>query len=103
MRRTEIEKAASDYSKLHAIGSVERNLIYQDFCYGAEWADNNPQDVPLFVIDLIHQRSIAFDESRNQRIKAEIAIEALKQCRIYSECYDELIYYIDEALERLKD
>lgn len=28
-------------------------------------------------------------------------IEALKQCRVYSECYDELIMTIDDALARV--
>lgn len=102
-RREEIENASEKYSRKIYVGSVDKNLAYQDFCSGAEWADNNPQDEFQLIIDLIHQRSVAFDYSKEQSEKLAIAIEALEQCKIYSECYEELMLTIDNTLEYLKD
>lgn len=34
--------------------------------------------------------------------KIAIAVQALEQCKVYSECYEELIQTIDSALEKLE-
>ncbi len=76
---------------------------HQIFIDGAEWADNNPQDECDHIIELIHQRSVAFDYGREQSEKVKLAIKAFEQCKIYSECYENLMVTIDDALEELKN
>lgn len=46
---------------------------------GMKWADNNPQDESQLIIDLIHQRSVAFDEAREYRQMFEVAEKTLKE------------------------
>jgi hypothetical protein len=41
-REQEIEEAAVNFSKRVYKGSVDKNLGFQDFKAGAEWADNHP-------------------------------------------------------------
>jgi len=69
------------------------------FVMGVEWADKNPQNEVSFILDLIHQRSIAFDEAKTYREKLEIAIEALKYLEIHIDDEGE---YVREVLEKLK-
>lgn len=69
-RREQIEKGADDNGY---------DLTLPAFVEGAEWADANPQDVALFAVDLIHQRSIAFDYGRDQAAMLKVAIEAMEE------------------------
>jgi hypothetical protein len=52
-RREEIEEASAFYSKKVYVGSVDKNLGYQDFCSGAEWADSNPNPDREAAIQLL--------------------------------------------------
>jgi len=49
---------------------------YFGFIAGAEWADANPHDS---IAELIHQRSIAFDEAKKFQTQLVIATEVLKK------------------------
>jgi hypothetical protein len=62
-RQEQIKKAAWLFDP----DDMESN--YQIFIDGAEWADNNRQDVSQLIIDLIHQQSE----------KLAIAIKALEE------------------------
>ncbi len=84
-RQEEIEKAANEiYAPLHPAWSGNENQAFQS---GALWADANPIEP---ILELIHQRSIAFDEARDAREKLKIATEALEEiCRASnSGCFD---------------
>lgn len=52
---------------------------YFGFISGAEWADSHPIDPNSHIIELIHQRSIAFDDARDAREKLAIAVDYLEQ------------------------
>lgn len=67
------------------------------------------EDINLHIIDLIHQRSVAFDEAREWRLKAEklqellnIAVSAIEdatdeELHIHDPCH--IIITIDELLK----
>jgi hypothetical protein len=42
-------------------------------------------------------------EIKTLRTKLDIAVKALKQCKVYSECYEELIMTIDDALAAITE
>ncbi len=62
-----------------------------DFQLGAEWADNNPEAT---IIDLIHQRSIAFD-------LLNIATEALEFVH-WEKDEQEVYEHCQKALEKIR-
>jgi hypothetical protein len=66
------------------------------FIAGAEWADNNPQDQNQLIIDLIHQRSVAFDYGREQSEMLKIAMEALINGS------KDGVFWRENALEKIK-
>lgn len=45
-----------------------------------------------------------YDRGRlDMKERLQIATEALNKCKIYSECYEELIMTIDEALKKIEN
>jgi len=66
-RNDEIKKASIDY----CIKEYDVNLPEKGFNAGAAWADSHPIEPGLEIIDLIHDRSVAYD-------KLKIATEALE-------------------------
>lgn len=65
---------------------------YSSFISGANWADGHPQDESQLIIDLIHQRSVAFDYGREQS-------ELLKKEQDYSLQQTQALYHTIEILK----
>lgn len=82
-RKEEIEKAAEEWTIEH--GAKAQYQISLDciqevaFEAGATWSDEHPIEP---ILELIHQRSIAFDEVKIASNKLAIAMEALEHIKI---------------------
>jgi hypothetical protein len=73
-RKDQISEAAYEFAlKTHP--DVLHELVASIFRVGSEWADANPHES---ITELIHQRSIAFDDALDARTKLAIAVEALE-------------------------
>lgn len=78
-RKFKMTKSRLEETRKAAKEADENSMcdIEYGFIQGAQWADANPKDPNDIIIELIHQRSVAFDQVREEMEKVKIAKEAL--------------------------